>query len=79
MTADAFVMFVAGVNRRRLTFSTDDRPDFCSSARHARLSYGSQSDAVPFILLNADIPTDFNVKSMERIHFYMRILLCDPA
>jgi hypothetical protein len=75
--------YVYGVCResesRRPTFSTDDRPDFCSSTWHTRISYGIQGDAIPFILLNTDVPTNFNVKSMKCIHFHMDVLHGDSS
>jgi hypothetical protein len=70
---------IARTNRRRLTFSTDDRTNFCSPARYTGFFHGSQSDAIPFVFLNADIPADFNVKSMESVHFHMRILSRNPS
>ena len=73
------IAFVTRATRRSPTFSTDDSPNFCPPARYTGFSDGSQSDAIPFILLNPDIPTDFNVKSMIRIHFHMRILHRDPS
>lgn len=79
MTIDAFLIGLGGMDRIDLTFSADDRPDLRSSAWHTGFSYSSQGNAIPFILLNADIAADFNIESMERIHLYMDILCRDPS
>jgi len=79
MVIGTFAIAVAGVNRGRLTFSTDDGPDFCPPARHARFFHSGQSNTIPFILLNADVPADLNVKGMERAHLYVSIFRRDPS